>query len=252
MSQWTASRSHQAAKTHIRRKILRNTTAMPAAGPNRAARCRQAGQPLRLHDRACRTAGQVRTGRVLDRRRHRRDHGWLVGHGSDLFRVPGRCVAELDRASGRAAIRLRGPHRRIARPDRPHHQPSTAGPGAIRAKARRPHAPSGDAGVARHRLGRHRPIRPQPARSATGRDAAAGKTADQRSLRPQHPTARRRRAGTRCRRTANQGSGRRSSWRASKLARSRRAAAIRRRCARCRTATKAKPARCAAFSPSSD
>ncbi len=60
----------------------------------------QSRQPRGLHDRACRPAGPIRAGRVLDCRRHRRDHGRLVDHHRDLFRLPRRRSQRPDRAAG--------------------------------------------------------------------------------------------------------------------------------------------------------
>ena len=147
MSAWTASQSRSRGK--LRAVPARAANASPARQPGRRRR--------RLHHRARRTADQVRTGGVLDRRRHRRDHGRLVGRDRDLFRLPRRRAQRAHRAPGRAAIRLRRPHRRTARADRPHHQPAIARPGAIRAESSTS-LPAGEAtlelradGAGRHR-----------------------------------------------------------------------------------------------------
>ena len=101
-----------------------------------------------LHDRPRGTADSVRTGRVLDRCRHCRHHGRVVADGRNLFCIPRRCSSRPPRPTGRAAIRLRRPHRRTAGPARSHRQPAIARSGTIRAKARRPVAPSRNVGVA--------------------------------------------------------------------------------------------------------
>ena len=99
----------------------------------------------RLHAYARRTSGPHRSGRVLDRRRHAGHHGRVVDRDRHLFRIPRGRADPPDRPPGRDAIRLRGPHRRIARAGRSHHQPAIARPGAIRAKAQRAVATAGDA-----------------------------------------------------------------------------------------------------------
>ena len=149
---------------------------------------------LRLHHRARRAADPVRTGGVLDRRRHRRDLGRLVGHHRHLFRLQRRRAEGLDRAPGRAAIRLRRPHRRTARPDRPHHEPPIARSGAVRAEAQRFVAPPGSAGIARHGLERHfrsvddRLVKPAAHRHANDAKTLADQrfTADAAPARPRH------------------------------------------------------------------
>ena len=75
--------------------------------------------------------------------------GRLVGADRHLFRLSRRRAEASDRPPGGDAIRLRGPDRRIARAGRPHHQPTIARPGAIRAEARTRDAQAIHAGATR-------------------------------------------------------------------------------------------------------
>ena len=100
-------------------------------------------------------------------------HGRLVVRHRHLFRLPRRRAHAPDRPPGRDAIRLRGPHRRIARAGRPHHQPAAARPGAVRAEARAPccnarrrwrAAPARSAASVTDRLDQPARTRPPPTR----------------------------------------------------------------------------------------
>ena len=75
----------------------------------------------------------------------------VVDRHRNLFRLPRRRAHPPDRPPGRNAIRLRGPHRRIARAGRPHHQPAIARPGTIRAEAQRAAATADGVGAAHAR-----------------------------------------------------------------------------------------------------
>ena len=115
--------------------------AQPAPGSPGPSQGAPAVQPEnRLHAGAFRPSGAGRAGHVLDRGGQPRDHGRLVARDRHLFRLPRRRADAADRAPEGAAVRLRGPHRRIAGAGRPHHQPAIAQPGAVRAEARADHA----------------------------------------------------------------------------------------------------------------
>ena len=78
----------------------------------------------------------------------------LDPHHRHLFRLPRRRADPADRAPDRDAVRLRGPHRRTARPGRPHVEPTTPRPGTIRAEARPDRAAPDRVGIARRRAQR--------------------------------------------------------------------------------------------------
>ena len=77
---------------------------------------------------------------------------WSIATGT-YFAFRDDVLTRLIGAPGRNAIRLRGPHRRIARAGRPHHQPAIARPGAVRAKAQR--AAAAASGIGAAHLGAH-------------------------------------------------------------------------------------------------
>ena len=61
--------------------------------------------------------------------------GWSLATGT-YFAFHDDVLTRLIARQAEHAVRLRGPHRRTARPGRPHHQPPVARPGAVRAEAR--------------------------------------------------------------------------------------------------------------------
>ena len=143
--------------------------ARPAAGQRHAPAAARAEDGYTL----VHAGKQVRFGPVVfwivvgtvDRARH------VVGGDRDLFRVSRRRADAADRPPGRDAIRLRGPHRRIARQGRPHHQPPVARPGTVRPEARPDHAAPDRARIARHRARRHPGRVASPDRSGRRRGA---------------------------------------------------------------------------------
>ena len=113
---------------------------------------------------------RARTDRLLGRGRHAGDHGGVDHHHRHLFRLPRGCAHPAHRPPGGHAVRLRGSHRRAARPGRPHLQPPAPRPGAVRAEARPDPAPAGGIGIARERA--QRAAATSPARSSRPRAAA--------------------------------------------------------------------------------
>src|SRR6266511_1767328 len=120
-----------------------------------AARDRRRG--ARLRARPCRPPVAPRADRLLGGGRHTHRHGAVDHRHRHVFRLPRGRADAAHRPAGGDAIRLRGPHRRIARAGRPDFQPAAARPGTARAEARSDPAPAGGAGIAR--LGAERAAR---------------------------------------------------------------------------------------------